>query len=135
MYIKTRVVSDIVKQEANMTLSFYYNNKQIITGSIYANKELAVYNFPQIYSKPLYVKLSDAYKNMPVKIDVEKYTKLFDIKANKQLQDLVASYAPVLMPQLTAAAKFSDKKVDVALATGKNKAVMKLFSNLIKIQV
>jgi len=122
MYIKTRVVSDIVKQEANMTLSFYYNNKQIITGSIYANKELAVYNFPQIYSKPLYVKLSDAYKNMPVKIDVEKYTKLFDIKANKQLQDLVASYAPVLMPQLTAAAKFSDKKVDVVFSNGKKQS-------------
>jgi len=122
MYIKTRVVSDIVKQEANMTLSFYYNNKQIITGSIYANKELAVYNFPQIYSKPLYVKLSDAYKNMPVKIDVEKYTKLFDIKANKQLQDLVASYVPVLMPQLTAAAKFSDKKVDVVFSNGKKQS-------------
>jgi len=122
MYIKTRVVSDIVKQETNMTLSFYYDNKKIITGSIYANKELAVYNFPQIYSKPLYVKLSDSYKNMPVKIDVEKYTKLFDVRSNKQLQELVASYAEVLMPKLAAAVKLSDKKADVVFSNGKKQS-------------
>ncbi|WAM36121.1 hypothetical protein [Caldicellulosiruptor acetigenus] len=122
MYIKARVVADVYNYETNMALNLYYNNKQVLSGSIYVNKELAVYNFPQIYSKPLYVKLSDAYKNMPIQIDVEKYTKLFDVRSNKQLQELVASYAEVLMPKLAAAAKLSDKKVEVVFSDGKKQS-------------
>ncbi|ADQ39711.1 hypothetical protein Calkr_0139 [Caldicellulosiruptor acetigenus I77R1B] len=122
MYIKARVVADVYNYETNMALNLYYNNKQVLSGSIYVNKELAVYNFPQIYSKPLYVKLSDAYKNMPIQIDVEKYTKLFDVRSNKQLQELVASYAEVLMPKLAAAVKLSDKKVEVVFSDGKKQS-------------
>jgi hypothetical protein len=122
MYIKARVVADVYNYETNMALNLYYNNKQVLSGSIYVNKELAVYNFPQIYSKPLYVKLSSAYKNMPIQFDVEKYTKLFDVRSNKQLQELVASYAEVLMPKLAAAAKLSDKKVEVGFSDGKKQS-------------
>jgi hypothetical protein len=121
-YIKARVVADVYNYESNMLLSLYYNNKQVLSGSVYVNKELAVYNFPQIYSKPLYVKFSDTYKNMPIQIDVEKYTKLFDVRSNKQLQELVASYAAVLMPQLAAAVKSSDKKVEVVFSDGKKQS-------------
>ncbi len=122
MYIKARVVADVYNYETNMALNLYYKNKQVLSGSIYVNKELAVYNFPQIYSKPLYVKLSSAYKNMPIQFDVEKYTKLFDVRSNKQLQELVASYAEVLMPKLAAAAKLSDKKVEVVFSDGKKQS-------------
>lgn len=133
-YIKARVVADVYNYESNMLLSLYYNNKQVLSGSVYVNKDLAVYNFPQIYSKPLYVKFSDTYKNMPIQIDVEKYTKLFDVRSNKQLQELVASYAAVLMPQLAAAIKSSDKKVEIVFSDGKNRAVAKSFLNLTKTQ-
>lgn len=76
MYIKARVVADVYNYETNMALSLYYDNKQVLSGSVYLNKKLAVYNFPQIYSKPLYVKFSYAYINMPIQIDVDKIYKV-----------------------------------------------------------
>ncbi|BCS82289.1 hypothetical protein [Anaerocellum diazotrophicum] len=122
MYIKARVIADVYNYETNMVLSLYYDNKQVLSGSVYVNKELAAYNFPQIYSKPLYVKLNDDNKNMPIQVDVEKYTKLFDVRTNKQLQELVASYTTILLPKLAAAVKSSDKKVEVVFSDGKKQS-------------
>ncbi|WAM33771.1 hypothetical protein [Caldicellulosiruptor morganii] len=117
MYIKVRAVSDNIKYEANLQITFYYNNKEFLKGSMYVNKEYVVYNFPQIYSKPLYVKLNQA--NMPLQIDTNKYVKLFDIKNNPQLQSLVASYAQVVLPKLSSCVKMSDKKVELKFSNGK----------------
>lgn len=122
MYIKARVISDVSNYETNMQLSLYYTNKQFLSGSIYVNKELVVYNFPQIYPKPLYVKMDSSYQNIPVQIDVEKYTKLFDIKTNKLLQEVVAGYTDLVLPKLAAAVKMSDKKVDVVFSNGKKQS-------------
>ncbi|AZT91415.1 hypothetical protein ELD05_12835 [Caldicellulosiruptor changbaiensis] len=122
MYIKGRVVSDVSKYESSMQIALYYNNKELLKGSIYVNKEYVAYNFPQIYSKPLYVKLSEAYANMPVQIDVNKYIKLFDIQNNPQLQALIASYADVVLPKLASCAKLSDKKVELTFSNGKKES-------------
>ncbi|WP_271628926.1 hypothetical protein [Caldicellulosiruptor sp. DIB 104C] len=119
MYIKGRVVSDVSKYESSMQIALYYNNKELLKGSIYVNKEYVAYNFPQIYSKPLYVKLSEAYANMPVQIDVNKYIKLFDIQNNPQLQALLASYADVVLPKLASCAKLSSQKVELTFSNGK----------------
>lgn len=51
-----------------------------------------------------------------------KYTKLFDVRSNKRLQELVASYAAVLIPKLAAAVKSSDKKVEVVFSDGKKQS-------------
>lgn len=40
MYIKARVVADVYNYETNMALNLYYKNKQVLSGSIYVNKEL-----------------------------------------------------------------------------------------------
>jgi len=122
MYIKGRVISDVSKYESSMQIVLYYNNKELLNGSMYVNKEYVAYNFPQIYSKPLYVKLSDAYANMPVQIDVNKYIQLFDIQNNPQLQALIASYADVVLPKLASCAKLSDKKVELTFSNGKKES-------------
>lgn len=122
MYIKGRVISDVSKYESSMQITIYYNNKELLKGSMYVNKEYVAYNFPQIYSKPLYVKLNQAYANMPVQIDVNKYIKLFDIQNNPQLQSLIASYADVVLPKLAACAKLSDKKVELIFSNGKKES-------------
>ncbi|ABP68009.1 hypothetical protein Csac_2432 [Caldicellulosiruptor saccharolyticus DSM 8903] len=119
MHIKGRVVSDVSKYESSMQITLYYNNKELLKGSIYVNKEYVAYNFPQVYSKPLYVKLSDAYANMPVQIDVNKYIKLFDIQNNPQLQALLASYADVVLPKFASCAKLSNQKVELKFSNGK----------------
>ncbi|WPX08996.1 hypothetical protein [Anaerocellum danielii] len=119
MYIKGRVFSDVSKYESSMQITIYYNNKELLKGSMYVNKEYVAYNFPQVYSKPLYVKLSDAYANMPVQIDVNKYIKLFDIQNNPQLQALLASYADVVLPKLASCAKLSSQKVELKFSNGK----------------
>ena len=122
MYIKGRVVSDVSKYESSMQMALYYNNKELLNGSMYVNKEYVAYNFPQIYSKPLYVKLSDAYANMPVQIDVNKYIRLFDIQNNPQLQALIASYADVVLPKLASCAKLSSQKVELKFSNGKKES-------------
>ncbi|WAM31738.1 hypothetical protein [Caldicellulosiruptor naganoensis] len=122
MYIKGRVISDVSKYESSMQIALYYNNKELLKGSMYVNKEYVAYNFPQIYSKPLYVKLSDAYANMPVQIDVNKYIKLFDIQNNPQLQALIASYADIVLPKLASCAKLSSQKVELTFSNGKKES-------------
>lgn len=119
MHIKGRVVSDVSKYESSMQITLYYNNKELLKGSIYVNKEYVAYNFPQVYSKPLYVKLSDAYANMPVQIDVNKYIKLLIFKTILSFKLFLQAMQMLFYQNLHLVQSYLTKKLSLNLAMAK----------------
>lgn len=131
-YIKCRVLEDVSTKEASMTMSFYINNQQALSGKMYANTQYAAFYFPDLYSKPIY---SDVYSSANlngVSIDVQKYAELFDFQNNKDLQNVVQGYAGVVLPKLSSIAKMSDKKVEITFSDGKKQSCDEIIFELNK---